>query len=184
MTKRKGGEFSKYILPIVDVLKSIGGSGTSSEVTDAVIDKLSISEDKEISEGVGGEVEVEVETDSEELDSDELPEPLEEDSVEVSEFDELEETTSAVPQTQTYSQEGPQFKVNRFHPSAGRVTSLLPEPDLEPDQASEAMQLDSEEDQLRVIVDPLGVFSVFEENSAPTGKLNIKTVNKKNLYKT
>ena len=48
MTKRKGGEFSKYILPIVDVLKSIGGSGTSSEVTDAVIDKLSISEEEPI----------------------------------------------------------------------------------------------------------------------------------------
>lgn len=44
MTKRKGGEFSKYIIPVVEILKLIGGSGTSSEVTDAVIEKLNISE--------------------------------------------------------------------------------------------------------------------------------------------
>ena len=130
--------------------------------------KLSISEDKEISEGVGVEVEVEVETDSEELDSDELPEPLEEDSVEVSEFDEPEETTSAAPQTQTYSQEGPQFKLNRFHPSAGSVIASLPEADLEPDQASEAVQLAADEDQVRVTVEPLGVLAVSAEKSAKT----------------
>lgn len=46
MTKRKGGEFSKYIIPVVEILKSIGGSGTSSEVTDAVIEKLNISEEE------------------------------------------------------------------------------------------------------------------------------------------
>ena len=46
MTKRKGGEFSKYIIPVVEILKLIGGSGTSSEVTDAVIEKLNISEEE------------------------------------------------------------------------------------------------------------------------------------------
>jgi restriction system protein len=46
MKKRKGEEFSKFILPVIEVLKDIGGSGTSREVTDAVIEKLDISEDE------------------------------------------------------------------------------------------------------------------------------------------
>ena len=38
------------------------------------------------------------------------------------------------------------------------------------------------EDQLRVTVEPLGVFSVFEEKSAKIGKLNTKTIHNKALF--
>ena len=51
MAKRKGGKFSRFILPVIDVLKSQGGSGTPSEVTDAVIEMLNISEE-ELSEAL------------------------------------------------------------------------------------------------------------------------------------
>ena len=74
--------------------------------------------------------------------------------------------TSAVPHTHTYSQDAPQFKVNMFHPSSGRVTVSLPDPDLDPDQASEAVQLAAEEDQVRVTFEPLGVLAVSAEKSA------------------
>ena len=77
-----------------------------------------------------------------------------------------DDTTSAVPQTHTYSKEPPQFKVNIFQPSASKMTCSVPEPDLLPDQAPEAVQLAAEEDQVSVTVDPFGVFSVLEENSA------------------
>ena len=51
MTKRKGGKFSRFMVPIIDILKNQGGSGTASEVTDAVIEVLEISEE-ELSENL------------------------------------------------------------------------------------------------------------------------------------
>jgi len=51
MTQRKGGKFARYIIPIIDILKNQGGSGTASEVTDTVIEVLDISEE-ELSENL------------------------------------------------------------------------------------------------------------------------------------
>lgn len=42
----KGPDFTKYFVPIIDVLKELGGSGNPSEVTDLIIEKYSISEDE------------------------------------------------------------------------------------------------------------------------------------------
>lgn len=51
MGKRKGGVFSKFIIPVINILKNQGGSGTATEVTDAVIELLNISEE-ELSEKI------------------------------------------------------------------------------------------------------------------------------------
>lgn len=40
-------QFLKFFIPIVDSLKILGGSGTSSEVIDLAIDKLKISEEEQ-----------------------------------------------------------------------------------------------------------------------------------------
>lgn len=42
--ENRGPEFIKFIKPIVDVLKALDGSGSSSEVTDLVIEKMKIPE--------------------------------------------------------------------------------------------------------------------------------------------
>lgn len=42
MKEIKGPEFLRYCSPIIEVLREIGGSGTASEVTDLVIEKLAI----------------------------------------------------------------------------------------------------------------------------------------------
>jgi restriction system protein len=44
--KKKGPEFIKYIQPIIETLKELGGSGNSSEVVDIVIEKMNISEEE------------------------------------------------------------------------------------------------------------------------------------------
>ncbi len=49
MASKKGGEFSKFIRPLIETLREIGGSGSSSEVTDTVIDMMNLSE-SELSE--------------------------------------------------------------------------------------------------------------------------------------
>jgi restriction system protein len=46
MSQKKGGEFSRFIKPLIEILREIGGSGSSREVTDAVIDKMNLSEDE------------------------------------------------------------------------------------------------------------------------------------------
>ncbi|MDD5133809.1 MAG: restriction endonuclease [Phycisphaerae bacterium] len=43
MKKDNGPEFLRFFVPVVEVLKKLGGSGSSSEVTDAVIESLNIS---------------------------------------------------------------------------------------------------------------------------------------------
>lgn len=48
MASQKGGEFSRFIKPLIETLREIGGSGSSREVTDAVVEKMGISE-KELS---------------------------------------------------------------------------------------------------------------------------------------
>lgn len=47
MAKSIKPQFLKFFIPIVEALKSLGGSGTSSEVIDLAIDKLNISEDEQ-----------------------------------------------------------------------------------------------------------------------------------------
>jgi restriction system protein len=47
MSKRKGGQFSRFINPVINILKGQGGSGTASEVTDAVIELMKISEEEQ-----------------------------------------------------------------------------------------------------------------------------------------
>lgn len=46
ITKTKGPDFIKYIVPIIEVLNELGGSGNPSEVTDLIIEKYNISEDE------------------------------------------------------------------------------------------------------------------------------------------
>jgi len=40
----KGSQFLKFVIPLVDVLKENGGSGSTSEIIDSVINKMKISE--------------------------------------------------------------------------------------------------------------------------------------------
>lgn len=42
----KGPDFIKYIVPIIEVLNELGGSGNPSEVTDLIIEKYNISEEE------------------------------------------------------------------------------------------------------------------------------------------
>lgn len=42
----KGSQFLEYIIPLIDVLKENGGSGTTSEIIDDVINKMNISDDE------------------------------------------------------------------------------------------------------------------------------------------
>lgn len=49
MNKQKGPQFLQYSIPIIDILKDLGGSAKPSEIIDRVIDELKISE-KEQSE--------------------------------------------------------------------------------------------------------------------------------------
>jgi len=42
----KGPDFTKYFVPIIEVLNELGGSGNPSEVTDLIIEKYNISEDE------------------------------------------------------------------------------------------------------------------------------------------
>ncbi len=48
MAKGNGPEFLRFWNPLVEVLKEMGGSGTPNEVTDAVIEKLNISEEEQL----------------------------------------------------------------------------------------------------------------------------------------
>ncbi len=43
---KKGPEFIKFVKPIVETLKELGGSGNSGEVIDLIIDKMGISEEE------------------------------------------------------------------------------------------------------------------------------------------
>ncbi len=38
LKKQKGPDFIKYIVPIIEILNELGGSGNPSEVTDLIID--------------------------------------------------------------------------------------------------------------------------------------------------
>jgi len=42
----KGPDFTKYFIPIIEVLKELGGSGNPTEITDLIIEKYSISENE------------------------------------------------------------------------------------------------------------------------------------------
>lgn len=46
LRKISGPDFMKYVLPIIEILKELGGSGNPSEVTDLVIEKYNISEEE------------------------------------------------------------------------------------------------------------------------------------------
>jgi len=55
MTKRKGPEFLRFCIPIIEVLRELGGSGRPAEVTDLVIERMNIPEDEqEITNKNGG----------------------------------------------------------------------------------------------------------------------------------
>jgi restriction system protein len=44
--KAKGPQFIRFLMPIIEVLRKSGGSGTSSEVTDKVIERLDIPDEE------------------------------------------------------------------------------------------------------------------------------------------
>jgi len=46
MAKQNLPQHFRYINPIIEVLKSLGGSGRSSEVSDLVIEKLNITDEE------------------------------------------------------------------------------------------------------------------------------------------
>ena len=55
MAKGKGPEFLQYCIPIVEVLRELGGSGRPAEVTDLVIERMKIPEsEQEITNKNGG----------------------------------------------------------------------------------------------------------------------------------
>ncbi|ACK67649.1 restriction endonuclease [Rippkaea orientalis PCC 8801] len=45
--RKKGSQFLRFIIPLIEVLKANGGSATSNEATDLVIEKTNISEDEQ-----------------------------------------------------------------------------------------------------------------------------------------
>lgn len=47
MKKSKGPQFLRFFIPVIEVLKELGGSGRPAEVTDLVIEKLNIPEDEQ-----------------------------------------------------------------------------------------------------------------------------------------
>ena len=47
MTRGKGPEFLRFFRPVVEVLREIGGSGRSAEVTDLVIERMKIPESEQ-----------------------------------------------------------------------------------------------------------------------------------------
>lgn len=47
MPKRKGPEFLRFCIPIVEALRDLGGSGRPAEVTDLVIERLNIPEEEQ-----------------------------------------------------------------------------------------------------------------------------------------
>ena len=47
MAKGKGPAFLRFFRPVVEVLREIGGSGRSAEVTDLVIERMNISESEQ-----------------------------------------------------------------------------------------------------------------------------------------
>ena len=47
MSKQTGPEFLRFFIPVVEVLRELGGSGRSAEVTDLVIDRMNIPEEEE-----------------------------------------------------------------------------------------------------------------------------------------
>lgn len=54
----KGPKFLKFCIPIIEILRELGNSGTPSEVTDLVIEKLSISEEEQSAPLQNGESKV------------------------------------------------------------------------------------------------------------------------------
>lgn len=48
MATSKGPQFLRFCIPIIEVLREIGGSGTPSEVTDAVLERLKIPEKEQL----------------------------------------------------------------------------------------------------------------------------------------
>jgi restriction system protein len=55
MAKRNGPEFLRFCIPIVEVLRELGGSGRPAEVTDLVIDRMRIPEaEQEVTNKNGG----------------------------------------------------------------------------------------------------------------------------------
>jgi restriction system protein len=55
MPKPKGPEFLRFCIPIVEVLRELGGSGRPAEVTDLVIERMNISEtEQEVTNKNGG----------------------------------------------------------------------------------------------------------------------------------
>jgi len=47
MAKSKGSEFLRFCIPIVEVLRELGGSGRPAAVTDLVIDRMNIPESEQ-----------------------------------------------------------------------------------------------------------------------------------------
>ena len=45
MSQAKGPQFLAYSIPIIEVLRDLGNSGTPTEVTDLVLEKMKISEE-------------------------------------------------------------------------------------------------------------------------------------------
>ena len=44
MKQNKGAQFLRFMIPIVDVLRELGGSGAASDVTDLVVENMRIPE--------------------------------------------------------------------------------------------------------------------------------------------
>lgn len=47
MSKLKGPRFLRFFVPLVEALRQLGGSATSAEATDLVIETLDLSEEEQ-----------------------------------------------------------------------------------------------------------------------------------------
>jgi len=55
VTKARGPEFLRFCIPIIEVLRELGGSGRPAEVTDLVLERLNVSEaEQEVTNQNGG----------------------------------------------------------------------------------------------------------------------------------
>jgi restriction system protein len=54
MEKAKGAQFLQFCIPIIETLKELGGSGQPKEVTNAVLERLRISEQEQAQTHVQG----------------------------------------------------------------------------------------------------------------------------------
>jgi restriction system protein len=55
---KKGPDFLRFVIPLIETLKELGGSGKASEVTDAVLERMDISDEEQIAQLKSGRTKI------------------------------------------------------------------------------------------------------------------------------